>query len=268
MKANFLVAPQTVGLAGSPIMAWPLAGFLLGAIIGSFLATLILRWPEQRSVLFGRSSCDGCGSTLKVADLFPIFSFFVQRGRCRTCGARIDPLHVKVELGCAFVGAAAFWLAPGVEGLGWAIFAWLLITLAVLDFRCFWLPDALTFPLAFLGFTLAMWVNGIALADRVIGAIAGYGALTLVRLGYSGLRKREGMGGGDPKLFGALGAWLGWQALPLVLLVASAMALGLAGWDALKGRSVTRVTRMPLGTFMAMAAVPAWVAANGLGIAG
>lgn len=255
-------------LIAAPSWAWLLAGFLLGAIIGSFLATLILRWPQERSVLSGRSSCDGCGRSLGVADLVPIFSFFVQRGRCRTCGAQIDSLHVAVEFCCALAGALALWLAPGMAGAGWAILSWFLVALAVLDYRHFWLPDALTLPLAFLGFTLAMWVNPVPLVDRVIGAAAGYGGLTLVRTAYRRFRGREGMGGGDPKLLGALGAWLGWQTLPLVLLIASCLALSLAAWDAMKGRPVSRSTRVPLGTFMAIAAIPAWMAATATGMAG
>lgn len=250
-----------------PLPFWPITGFILGAVIGSFLATVILRWPEGRSVLSGRSACDGCGRTLNAADLVPLFSFLIQRGRCRTCGVRIDPLHAGVELGCATVGAIFLWLAPGIEGLGWAILAWFLMTLAVLDYRHFWLPDALTMPLAFLGFTLAIWVNGVALSDRLIGAAAGYGALTLVRLGYRRLRGREGMGGGDPKLLGALGAWMGWQTLPLILLIASGTALMLAAWDMMKGRPVSRVTQVPLGTFMAFAAIPGWMLATALGAA-
>lgn len=256
-----------ISLTQLPLPFWPIAGFILGAVIGSFLATVILRWPEGRSVLSGRSACDGCGRRLSASDLVPLLSFLIQRGRCRTCGARIDPLHPGVELGCALAGAIALWLAPGIEGLGWAILAWFLIVLAVLDYRHFWLPDALTLPLAFLGFTLAIWVNGVALADRLIGAAAGYGALTLVRLGYRRLRGREGMGGGDPKLLGALGAWMGWQTLPLILLIASGTALMLAAWDMMQGRAVTRATQVPLGTFMAMAAIPGWMVATALGAA-
>lgn len=249
-----------------PPWLFPLAGFLLGAIIGSFLATLILRWPAGRSVLRGRSSCDSCGRMLGARDLVPLLSFLIQRGKCRNCGARIDRLHFGVELGCALAGAAALWLAPGIEGLGWAILGWFLITLAVLDHRHFWLPDALTLPLAFLGLTLAMWVNGVAFQDRVIGAAAGYGGLMLVAIGYRRLRGRDGLGGGDPKLLGALGAWMGWQTLPLILLIASLSGLLMAAYDTARGRPVERTTRMPLGTFLAVAAIPAWIAARVAGI--
>ena len=88
-----------------PVMA--LIGGVAGAIIGSFLATLILRWPQGRGVARGRSACDGCGRVLGARDLVPLFSALVQRGRCRTCGARIDPLHGRVEAGCALIGALA-----------------------------------------------------------------------------------------------------------------------------------------------------------------
>lgn len=249
-----------------PLWFWPLCGFVLGAIIGSFLATLILRWPERRSVLTGRSACDACGRTLSAIELVPLLSALVQRGQCRTCAAPIDFLHLKVELACAAAGAILLGLAPGIEGLGWAILAWLLITLAVLDYRHFWLPDALTLPLAFLGFTLAMWVNPVPLTDRIIGALAGYGGLMLIAIGYRWLRGREGMGGGDPKLLGALGAWLGWQVLPLVLLIASLAALLTALLHALRGGEVTSTTHVPLGTFLAIAAIPAWMAGQLLGL--
>ena len=227
------------------VWAWAVAGFVLGTVLGSFLATLIIRLPEGRSVLSGRSACDSCGRTLRAADLVPLGSFLLGKGRCRHCGDKISRLHPAMELGCGVLGATAFWLAPGPEGLGWALFAWMLLTLAVLDYRHFWLPDALTVPLAFLGFTVGMWTNGVVLADRVIGAAAGYGGLMLLRIGYLRLRGREGMGGGDPKLLGALGAWLGWQSLPFILLIASVTALVLAVWDRAEGRAITAATRMP-----------------------
>lgn len=233
-----------------------LIGGLAGAILGSFLATLILRWPQGRSVMRGRSACDGCGRTLGARDLIPLFSAMMQRGRCRSCGAAIDPLHGRVEAGCAVIGALALGAMPNLGGIGWAVFGWLLLTLAVLDWRHFWLPDALTLPLAFLGFTIGLWATDVALVDRAIGAAAGYGALLAIALGYRAVRGRDGLGLGDAKLLGALGAWMGWQALPFILLIASATGLLVM---LVTGRAKAAGARVPLGTFLALATVPAWI---------
>ncbi|MDI1295076.1 MAG: prepilin peptidase, partial [bacterium] len=194
-----------------------LLGGMAGAIAGSFFATLILRWPQGRGLVRGRSACDGCGRVLGVIDLVPMLSALIQRGRCRTCGARIDPLHGRIEAGCAIIGGLALGAMPGAGGIGWALLGWLLLTLAVLDWRHFWLPDALTMPLAFLGLTIGIWATDVTLPDRIIGAGAGYLALLAVSLGYRAVRGREGLGLGDAKLLGALGAWFGWQALPFIL---------------------------------------------------
>ena len=235
-----------------------LSGGIVGAIAGSFLATLILRWPQGRGVMRGRSVCDGCGRTLGVGDLVPLLSAMVHWGKCRTCGARIDPLHGRVEAGCAMIGALAVGFAPDVAGVGWALLGWILLTLAVLDWRHFWLPDALTLPLAFLGFTLGLWVTDAALMDRAIGAAVGYLALLAVSQGYRLARGREGLGLGDAKLLGALGAWFGWQALPFILLLAAGMGLLTVAGSGLLGKTVERTTRVPLGTFLAVAVLPGW----------
>lgn len=234
-----------------------LIGAVAGAIIGSFLATLILRWPQGRGVARGRSACDGCGRVLGARDLIPLFSALVQRGRCRTCGAVIDPLHGRVEAGCALIGALAIGGMPDLGGIGWAVLGWMLLTLAVLDWRHFWLPDALTLPLAFLGLTLGMWATDVVLMDRIIGAAVGYGALLAIALGYRALRGRDGLGQGDAKLLGALGAWFGWQALPFILLIAAVAGLIVM---LVTGRVRDRMARVPLGTFLALAAVPGWIA--------
>src|SRR3546814_11569604 len=101
----------------------------------------------------------------------------------------------------------------------------MLLTLAILDWRHFWLADALTLPLAFLGLTIGLWSTDVALIDRIIGAVAGYGALLGISGGYRLFRGREGLGLGDVKLLGALGAWFGWQALPFILLFAASLGL-------------------------------------------
>ena len=238
---------------------WPLLGGVAGAIGGSFLGTLILRWPQGRGMARGRSACDGCGRTLRPIELVPLLSALIQRGRCRTCGAPIDPLHRRVELACALIGALALGVMPGIGGAAWALFGWLLLTLAILDWRHFWLPDRLTFPLIGLGLTIGIWANGVSMTDRLIGAAVGYGALLVIALGYKRLRGREGLGLGDAKLLAALGAWLGWQALPFILLIASTLGLLGAIAATLLGRGVKATTRVPLGTLLAAAALPGWI---------
>lgn len=235
-------------------------GAVAGAIAGSFLSTLILRWPQGRGIGRGRSTCDGCGRVLGVRDLVPLLSALFQRGRCRTCGARIEPLHFGMELGCAVIGALALATMPGVDGIGWALLGWFLLTLAVLDWRHFWLPDALTLPLAFLGLTIGLWATDTAMTDRIVGAVAGYGALLAIALGYRALRGREGLGLGDAKLLGALGAWFGWQALPFILLLSALLGLLVVLVSAVGGQRASAAMRVPLGTFLAIGAVPGWAA--------
>jgi leader peptidase (prepilin peptidase)/N-methyltransferase len=237
---------------------WAVLGSVAGAIAGSFLGTLVLRWPEGRGVARGRSACDGCGRVLGVLDLIPMLSTLMLRGRCRSCGAAIDPPMERMEAGCAIVGALACGVAPGLAGAGWALLGWLLLTLAVLDWRHFWLPDALTLPLIFLGLTLGLWVTDVTLTSRLIGAAGGYAALLAVTLVYRTTRGRDGLGLGDAKLMGALGAWFGWQALPFILLMAASLGLTAVVASIAAGRSIDRTTRVPLGTCLALAALPGW----------
>lgn len=244
-----------------PGWAWALGGAVLGAIIGSFLATIVVRWPRGESVLRGRSHCDGCERTLTALELVPILSALLQRGRCRTCGAAIDRDHLAVEIGAAAIGAAAFGFAPGLAGAGWAVFGWLLLTLAALDVKHLWLPDRLTAPLAGLGLAFGGITTGAWPVDRLIGAVAGFGSLWLIGAAYRRVRGRDGLGLGDAKLLGAIGAWLGWLALPFVLLAASVIGLIAA---ALSG-GLARDRAVPFGAALAAGAVPGWLALRLLG---
>lgn len=233
---------------------------LIGLVLGSFIATLVLRWPAGRSVL-GRSQCDGCGRPLGALDLLPLLSAAVSRGRCRTCKASIDPFHWRVELGAALIGAAALGLMPGTVGWLWALFGWLLLPLALLDARHFWLPDRLSAVLAIVGLLIAGPMLGTPLFDRWIGALAGGLILALIAWAYRRARGAEGMGGGDPKLVAAIGAWLGWQALPLLLLLASLGGIVWALVAQRKGDQLLGERRVPFGVFAcsaAFAAVPLW----------
>jgi leader peptidase (prepilin peptidase) / N-methyltransferase len=250
---------QAAVLTDLPLFQVVLIAALLGLIAGSFTATLVLRWGGGQSVL-GRSCCDGCGRVLTPLDLIPLIGWLSARGRCRSCGAAIDPLHLPVEIGAALIGALGVWLVPGVGGWSLALFGWLLLPLALLDARHFWLPDQLTALLAIAGLLLAGPLLGSALTDRLIGAVVGGLMLAGLRAAFLRLRGREGMGEGDPKLAAAIGAWLGWQALPLLFLIASASGII---WALLTNKKDVTINNrhVPFGSFMAAAAwcaVPLW----------
>jgi leader peptidase (prepilin peptidase) / N-methyltransferase len=187
--------------------------------------------------------------------LIPILSHLMLRGQCRHCSAKIELRQLGIEIAASAMGGAALWIAPNIMGLGGALFGWCLLTLAILDVDHFWLPDRLTALLAASGLLLgsANW------QDRIIGALAGFGSLALVRLIYRAMRHRDGMGGGDPKMLGGIGAWLGWQLLPLVVLGASSTGLILVLLDRLRGRPVSATQQLPFGALMAATAFPLWM---------
>ncbi|WP_332310435.1 A24 family peptidase, partial [Altererythrobacter lutimaris] len=139
------------------------------------------------------------------------------------------------------------------------MFGWLLLALAALDVAALWLPNGLTGLLAAAGLAAGLAGLGLPLEARLIGGAAGFGVLWLVAWSYRRLRGRQGLGGGDPKLFGGIGLWLGWQALPLVLL--AACLIGLAGVLGLMlgGRRVTATDRLPFGVMLAAAAFAVWL---------
>ena len=228
----------------------------VGAVVGSFVALVAMRWPAGRPIALARSACDSCGAVLGAGELVPLLSFAVQRGRCRRCGARIPWRHPAIEVAAAAIGAASVALLPLPAGAAVAAFGWALLLLALLDAEHFWLPSAVTWPLTAAGLGVTAWLDPAALPDHVIGAVAGWASLALIAAGYRRLRGRVGLGGGDAKLFAASGAWLGWAALPTVLL--GAALAGIVAALLLHGRSVTATTRLPLGIFLAAAT---WVVA-------
>lgn len=234
---------------------WPAALGLLGAIFGSFIAVVAVRWPEGRSASNGRSQCDSCGKMLRAHELVPVLSYAVQAGKCRGCGAPIAVSHPVIELLGLAVGVIAGLAAPGWEGMAGAVFGWLLLSLAAIDLRAFWLPNVLTGPLAAFGLVAGLGT----LSDRLIGGVAGFAVLWAVATGYRHLRGREGLGGGDPKLFGAIGCWLGWMALPRVLLAACILGLAIVLALRLVGNKMAATDRMPFGALLAPAAFVIWV---------
>ena len=247
------------------------AGAFAGAIIGSFIATIALRWPDGRSISARRSSCDGCGEVLRFWELIPILSWIALRGRCARCGAGIAPTHAVIEVGSALIGGAALWFSPDGGGMVLAMLGWQLLLLGWLDAHHMWLPHGLSGLLAASGLGLGGYAMAsvdltVTASDRLIGLVVGYGALALIALAYRALRGRDGLGGGDAPMLGAIGAWLGWAMLPMVVLFAALAGIALALCRIpMRHRVDTdtdwRTMRLPLGTLMALA-VPAVLAST------
>jgi leader peptidase (prepilin peptidase)/N-methyltransferase len=166
-----------------------------------------------------------------------------------------------IELASAGLTALAFALLPWERAMCVSAASLLLLTLAVLDARHFWLPNSLTFTLGSLGL-LASLVFLPSIEERFVGAALAWSMLALLAWAYKLARGRTGMGAGDAKLFAAIGAWVGWMVLPMVLLGASLVGLAVATILLLAGREVSATTRLPFGTLLAVAALPAiyWTA--------
>lgn len=209
-----------------------LAAGLIGLAVGSLLGALAARWPElDRSFLVGRSACAACGAKLGAAELVPLWSWLRQRGRCRRCGAGIGWLPLLAEGAGGAVGCLAFATLPLpsaalLTGIGW----WLLLA-ALIDAEHGRLPDPLTLPLVAAGLAFAVLLPMPGLVGPLASGLgAGFGFalfFTVDRL-YRAWRGRAGLGRGDAKLLAALGAWLGVQALPQIVLGAALLALAVA----------------------------------------
>jgi leader peptidase (prepilin peptidase)/N-methyltransferase len=221
------------------------AVFVFGLLVGSFLNVVILRMParlfhdwrcqcrelleidESESAPPGlvvkRSHCPRCGATIRWYDNIPVISWLMLGRRCRSCGEPISWRYPFVELVTAILSAVVilhFGATP--EGAAALVFTWALIAATGIDFDHQLLPDQITLPLLWLGLGLNLWLGLFAsLEEAVIGAIAGYLALWSVFHLFKLLTGKEGMGFGDFKLLAALGAWMGWQVLPVVILLAS-----------------------------------------------
>jgi leader peptidase (prepilin peptidase)/N-methyltransferase len=223
------------------------------------LGVVIERLPAGRPVVLGRSCCDACGATLGVRDLVPLASWLARRGRCGHCGARLSAFYPAIELAALAVALSAALVLSGWLLLVSCALGWLLLTLAVIDLRHFLLPDVLTLPLIPVGLALAWLLDPGLVPGHMIGAAVGFASFALVGLAYRHLRGREGLGLGDAKLLAGAGAWLGWQALPGLVLIAAVSALALALAGALAGGRLSATTRVAFGSHLALAFWLVWL---------
>lgn len=242
---------------------------ILGAIVGSFLGAALERLPQGRSIVTGRSACDGCGKALTVVELVPVLSWLVQRGKCRTCGSRIGAWQLACELGGALVGMISMLL--GREGLALAgmLLGWQLLLLALLDLRHLWLPRMLVGWLGASGLLVAfararVTDDAAVLGIAIVGGLVGYLALWLIARFYLKARGREGMGSGDPPLLGAIGLWLGPLGVVETMLGASILGIAAAIVMLVSKRKIDADTALPLGTCLAATAWPIFLL-QGLG---
>jgi leader peptidase (prepilin peptidase)/N-methyltransferase len=249
-------------IGGSPLEPLPLALLLGGSglLAGSFLGLLSLRLPAGEPVVRGRSRCGGCGRPLAPWQLVPLVSYALTRGRCADCGARIPPRYPLMEAACAGIGVwAALAGADPIHAALTALLGWQLLLVAVVDAEHFWLPDALTLPLLATGLAAAAWAARDVPVDALIGAAAGFGSLWLIARAYRAVRGRDGLGGGDPFLLAAGGAWVGWIGLPSVLIWAAAAGLSVALAMKVGGRAVDGDSRLPFGVFLAVGIWATWL---------
>jgi len=230
-------------LQSTPLFFITLAG-ILGLMVGSFLNVVIHRLPKMMerdwraqcaelngqtpepsppyNLLVPRSACPHCGHAISAAENIPVLSYLFLRGKCRGCGATISPRYPIVEAISGILSAYAAWhFGFGIPGLAAVVFVLALIALTFIDFDTQLLPDDITLPLLWLGLLLNLNDAFTSLQNAVIGAVAGYLALWSVYWLFKLATGKEGMGFGDFKLLAAIGAWLGWAMLPLVILLSS-----------------------------------------------
>ena len=234
--------------------AW-LPTVLAAPIIGSFLGVLIRRLPVGERVVLARSRCDSCQHALAPRELVPLWSYLAQRGRCRRCGAAIAPFHFAIELAAIAVALWVALLGADTPVRLWAdcLLGWTLLGLAWIDWQHMRLPDVLTPPLLLAGLFATALIEPGELTSHALGAALGWAGLRALAATYRGLRGFSGIGAGDAKLLAAGGAWLGWEALPTVLLLAALSGLSFAIVLRLRGRTIGWTSRIAFGPWLALA---------------
>ena len=255
--------------------------FIFSLMIGSFLNVVIHRLPimlerewqaeyrgyftpeeEQATeprynLMVPRSACPHCGHAITALENIPLMSWLWLKGRCSECQAPISARYPLVELLTALLSVAvAMVISPGWGTLAALLLTWVLVALTFIDLDKMLLPDQLTLPLLWGGLLFNLSGGFAPLADAVIGAMAGYLVLWSLYWAFKLLTGKEGMGYGDFKLLAALGAWLGWQALPIILLLSSLVG-AIIGISLIALRKHHQGNPIPFGPYLAIAG---WIA--------
>ena len=265
-------------LQQSPILLI-ITAVLLGLATGSFLNVVIHRLPkmmerqwrsecaeltgaaappaERYNLVVPRSSCPKCGHRISALDNIPVASYIALGGKCSACKAPISMRYPVVEaLAGVLSGYAAWRFGPTAAALGAMLFIWAMIALAFIDLDTFYLPDSITLPLLWAGLLFNLGGAYTDIRSAVVGAAAGYLALWAVFWAYKLVTGKEGMGYGDFKLLAAIGAWLGWKMLPLVILLSSFVGAAI-GISLIVFARHGRDKPIPFGPYLAIAGLVA-----------
>lgn len=249
--------------------------FVLGLLVGSFLNVVIHRLPlmmhrewlhqchdmlelpetetEVLTLSKPRSRCPHCGHAITALENIPVLSYLLLRGRCKACKAPISKRYPLIELLTAIISGIVAWhFGFGFAAMGALFLSWALIALTCIDIDHQLLPDSITLPLLWLGLIFNLFGIFTDLHSAVMGAMAGYLSLWLVYHAFRLATGKEGMGFGDFKLLAALGAWLGWQALPMIILLSSLVG-ALVGIGLILFKQQHRDNPIPFGPYLAAA---------------
>ena len=263
---------EFTALLQSNIAVFVVAVSLLSLLVGSFLNVVVHRLPimmekeweaqckpeedlpnETYNLAVPRSACPHCGHRITAIENIPIISYLFLRGKCSNCGTKISARYPIVEFITALLSALVAWkFGFSWETLAALVFTWCLICLTLIDFDTQLLPDSITLPLLWLGLLVSLFGFFVELKPAVIGVMAGYLSLWSVYHLFKLVTGKEGMGFGDFKLLAALGAWLGWQALPTVIFF-SALVGAVVGIALIVIRGRDRNIPIPFGPFLATA---------------
>lgn len=229
--------------------------FTFGLCIGSFMNVCIYRLPAKKSIVFPGSACPDCGTSIRAYDNIPVLSYIWLKGRCRHCSTRIPLRYVTVEI----MGGAFAVLAYHKFGFTWEaiiyygfVAALLIITFIDIDFQI--IPDIISLPGIPLGFAASFAIPGVTYKASLVGILVGGGTLYLIAWGYQLITKKEGMGGGDIKLLGMIGAFIGWQGVLFTIFVAAAVGT-ISGLLVMLHQKKGLKLAIPFGPFLSIGAI-------------
>jgi leader peptidase (prepilin peptidase)/N-methyltransferase len=237
------------------LLRHPVTLGVLGAMVGSFLNVVIHRVPRGVSVVTGGSHCPQCEKPIRPWDNVPILSWLWLRGRCRACGAPISARYPTVEALTAALFVVTGWWAPSLVALAFMLpFVSAMVVITFIDHDHMIIPDSITIPGMAAGIAAAFLGAAVRPAQAVVGLIVGGGGLLAVAVAYRAATGRHGVGGGDIKLLGMVGAFLGPVGAFLTIMVGSVAGTLFACALMLRGRA-SRTAELPFGTFLAPGAV-------------